>query len=58
MSLADLHRPDLTEHTQVLGDLWLGQAKRNDHVAHRLLAQDQQVEDLPTSRFGNRIEGV
>ena len=42
----------------MLGDLWLGQAERFHHVVHRLLAADEQIEDLPPALFGDGVEGI
>ena len=51
-------KTDFPQDAQVLGDLRLGQAERRDHVVDRLLALGEQVENLPTSRFGDGVEGV
>jgi hypothetical protein len=45
---ANVHQPGLTEHAEMLGDLWLGNAETVDQVADGARAIKQQFNDLET----------
>src|SRR3954454_13397384 len=56
--LADVDRPDLAQHPQMLGDLGLGEPEHSHKLAHRALAAGQDVEDLSAPWLGHGVERV
>src|SRR4051812_18384347 len=56
--IAHLHHPHLAQNPQMLGHLRLGQPQYTHQVADRPFPIDEDIEDLPTPRFGHRIERV
>src|SRR3954453_6467270 len=56
--LADVDRPALAQHPQMLGALGLGEPEHSHKLAHRALAAGQDVEDLSAPWLGPGAESV
>jgi hypothetical protein len=54
----DVNEADVSQHAEMLRDRWLLQAKSRDDIADRPLGLSEIVEDVATSRFGNRVEDI
>src|SRR5215217_7723523 len=54
----DLDRSHLSEHAQVLGHLWLGQAEQVHQGVDGPLAPGEGVQDLAAPRLGHRVERI
>ena len=50
------HEPRLAQHPQMLGHAGLRQPQDRDELAHRPLALEQQVQDLPPARIRQDVE--
>src|SRR5215213_2444261 len=56
--VADVDRPHLAEHAQVLGHLRLAQPERLDEVVDGALPAGEHVEDLTAAGLRHRVERV
>src|SRR5262245_37212739 len=56
--VADVDRPDLSEHAQVLRHLWLGQPEQAHEVVHGTLPAGEEIEDLPPPWLSHRVERI
>src|SRR5215212_9893106 len=56
--VADVYRPHLAEHAQVLGHLRLAHPEHLDEVVDGALPAGEDVEDLAAAGLGDRVEGV
>jgi hypothetical protein len=54
----DVDEADVQQHPKMFRDRGLRQAERRHDVADRTLASRQIVQNVSTTRLGNRIEGV
>jgi hypothetical protein len=56
--VSHLHEIHLTKHSEVLGDLGLGQSEQIDEVVDWTLAAGEHVQDLTSVRFRHRVERI
>jgi hypothetical protein len=53
-----LHKPDVSQHTQVFRNAWLSDGQRLDDVADRTLGRGEQVEDVSAAWLGHGVECI
>src|SRR5918999_2323853 len=53
-----VNRSHFSEHSQVLGHLWLSQPEQPHQVVHGALAAGEDVKDLPPPGLGHRVERI
>ena len=56
--VTNLHGSHLTEHSQVLGHLWLGEPELPHEVVHRPFPAREDVENQPPPGLGHGVESV
>jgi hypothetical protein len=54
----NLHRTDLSQDAQMLGDLRLREAELGDEVVDGTLAVGEEIQDLPPPRLRYGVEGI
>ena len=52
------HETDRPQHAEVLGHLRLAEAEPVDELADRRLPGAQRIEELPSARLGDGVEGI
>src|ERR1700680_190346 len=53
-----IHKPALPQHPEVFGHLRLRQVEQGDEFVHGAFPAREDVQDLPSSGFGHRIERI
>jgi hypothetical protein len=56
--ISHMHEIHLPKHSEVLGDLGLGESEQIDEVVDRTLAAGEHVQDLTPVGFRHRVERI